>query len=134
MTCPYYTQPTPVNLNSHLLSTEAALKLPAAGSPSKSLTCEGRKKKRGFAGNKLQRSPPAEMSLLSPHWISEGTWAFADTFSVGNLPRKLGTESWICSRTPPNTPRSLTWHPGTVSWEGRENLDLDSSLLVTAQL
>lgn len=47
----------------------------------------------------------------------------------------LGNQSRAgCSRTPPNTPRSLTWHPGTVSWEGRENLDLDSSLLVTAQL
>lgn len=93
-----HTANTSVNLNSYLLSTEAALKLPAAGSPSESLTCEGRKKKRGFAGNKLQRSPLAEMSLLSPHLISEATWAFADTFSVGNLPRKLGAESWIWSR------------------------------------
>ena len=35
-----------------------------------------------------------------------------------------------CSRTPPNTPRLLTWHPGTVSLESREKLDLDSSLLL----
>lgn len=140
-----HTANTRVNLNSHLLSTEAALKLPAAGSPSKSLTCEG---ETWFFWQQVAKvSSGRDVTAVSPfdtrrnmgicRHILSGQSAQKPGSRVLDLEQRrerapdvskvsdLENQSRAgCSRMPPNTQRLLTWHPGRLAGRAGRTLIL----------